>query len=186
MKAKRKLKGRAGFSLAETMLAVLILLLVSGIVATGIPAARNAYEKVIVAANAQVLLSTTATALRDELGTAWNVEKIGDTELKYYSSDTGALSRLYIKGNDGIWLQEYTSVTGFNVDPDNSVGKERRLISEAAATKDLTITFDSVSCENGVVTISNLAAKKGDSALASVASLQIPVISAKPAAATTP
>ena len=55
---KRKLHTQ-GFTLAETLLAVLILLLVGVIMTTGIPAAKNAYEKVVVASNAEVLLSTT-------------------------------------------------------------------------------------------------------------------------------
>ena len=41
MKRKSKLKSRSGFTLAETLLAILILLLVSSIVAQGIPVARN-------------------------------------------------------------------------------------------------------------------------------------------------
>ena len=61
MKRKRKLRSNKGFTLAETLLAVLILLLVSTIVATGIPAARNAYEKVVEASNAQAVLATAAT-----------------------------------------------------------------------------------------------------------------------------
>ena len=65
LKLKKRLKNQAGFSLAETLLAVLIMLLVSVIVANGIPVARNVYNNVIVGANAQVLLSTTVTALRN-------------------------------------------------------------------------------------------------------------------------
>jgi len=49
-----KMKSQAGFSLAETLVAILILLLVSVIVANGVPVAQNAYEKVVVGANAKV------------------------------------------------------------------------------------------------------------------------------------
>ena len=56
---RKKLHSSKAFTLAETLLAVLILLMVSTIVATGIPVARNAYEKVVLASNAEVLLSTT-------------------------------------------------------------------------------------------------------------------------------
>ena len=62
MTIKKKLKGKSGFTLAETLLAVLILLLVSTIVANGIPVARNVYNNVIIGANAQMLLSTAVTA----------------------------------------------------------------------------------------------------------------------------
>ena len=60
-KIRNKLHNRKGFSLAETLMAVLILLMVSAVVAAGIPMAREAYEKAVDAANAQTLLSTTIT-----------------------------------------------------------------------------------------------------------------------------
>ena len=71
----KKLKeSRAGFTLAETLICVLILLMVSAIVGAAMPSAANAYKNVVDAANAQVLLSTTLTALRDEFSTAKQVQ----------------------------------------------------------------------------------------------------------------
>ena len=58
---RQKLKSRLGFTLAEMLMSVLILLMVSSVVAGGVPVAANAYYKVVDAANAQVLLSTTVT-----------------------------------------------------------------------------------------------------------------------------
>lgn len=105
---KRKLRDKRGFSLAETLLAVLILLLVSVVVATGMPAATNAYNKVILGANAKVMLSTAITALHDELGTAWQVKPITGG-LTYFSASTGAKTNL-TKGEDGkLWVEEYVS-----------------------------------------------------------------------------
>ena len=78
-RSPQKLKRESGFTLAETLMAVLILLMVSAVVATGIPAAANAYNKAVDAANAHVLLSTMVTALRDELGMAKEVEVDGTT-----------------------------------------------------------------------------------------------------------
>ena len=49
----KRIKNQSGFTLAETLLTVLILLLVSGIVATGMPAVQTAYEKIVISANAQ-------------------------------------------------------------------------------------------------------------------------------------
>ena len=53
-----KLNNEDGFTLAETLMTVLIMLLVSSVIAAGIPAAAKAYRKAVDAANAQVLLST--------------------------------------------------------------------------------------------------------------------------------
>ena len=105
MTMKRKRKSRAGFTLAETLLAVTILLLVSSIVVAGIPAAKNAYEKVVLASDAEMMLSTAASTLRDELGTAWGV-KVVNGVVTYYSADTGMRSELSLSGSD-LQITEY-------------------------------------------------------------------------------
>jgi len=197
VKTKRKTSSNKGFTLAETLLAVLILLLVSTIVATGIPAARNAYEKVVVASNAQAVLSTAATALRDELGTGWDIQIGSDQSITYNSAKTGALSKLFLTPDEGIKLQEYGQTNAFNTDnityafflnnnesSSISVDKSRRLIAEKAGPGDssgnLIVTYEGVSYANNCVVISNLSV--GSAAypnLASIESLTIPVISAK-------
>ena len=106
MKGMKKLKCRAGFTLAETLLAVTILLLVSSIVVAGIPAAKNAYEKVVLASDAEMMLSTAASTLRDELGTAWGVKVVNDVVVTYYSADTGMRSELSLSGSD-LQITEY-------------------------------------------------------------------------------
>lgn len=175
MKRLPKLKNRSGFTLAETLLAVLILLMVSGIVATGVPVARNVYEKTVVAANAQVLLSTTATALRDELGTAWEVAVVNDSKsITYFSADTVAKSEIFIK--DGIIkIRDYTIVPDLN----NQEGKVEghNLVSGKTITKDLSVTFDTINSANDVVTFSNLSVKWNGKELASLDGLKIRVFS---------
>ena len=185
MSTKKKMNNRSGFTLAETLLAVLILLLVSGIVATGIPAARNAYLNVVVGANAQALLSTTAAALRDELGTAWGI-KAKDNKLTYYSADTGAKSILS-KTDKSIILQEYVSQKGFNVSESISVGDERPLVSDKAVTSDLTVTYGGVTYDDktGVVTFTGLCVNHGNKKLATLDKLVIHVFSVVPTAAPT-
>ena len=54
-KLRRRLSDSCGFTLAELLLVILILLLVSSVVAAGVPAAANAYQKVVDSANAQLL-----------------------------------------------------------------------------------------------------------------------------------
>ena len=55
---KKRYCNTHGFTLGETLLAVLIMLLAASIMVSGIPAARAAYEKVVLSSNAEVLLST--------------------------------------------------------------------------------------------------------------------------------
>ena len=109
MRARKKLNSRAGFTLAETLLAVLILLLVSTIVATGMPVARTAYEKVVLTSNAETLLATAVSALRNELGTAWKVESITGG-VSYFNASTGTRSKLYVEGG-AIKLLDYAAAT---------------------------------------------------------------------------
>jgi prepilin-type N-terminal cleavage/methylation domain-containing protein len=180
-----KLKSKRGFTLAETLLAVLILLMVSAIVASGIPAAKNAYEKVVLASNAEVLLSTTITTLRNELGTAQDVgtpaPKEGETAttgtvITYYNPTRGASSKLYVaSGGDNdkkIMFQRYFSADGLIADYPASP-----LISSKTSTQDMYVTYTSVSYTNGILTFSGLSVKHGTDTLASRDELSIRVIS---------
>lgn len=170
---KRKLQSRGGFSLAEMLLATLILLLVATIMTTGIPAAKTAYEKVILGSNAQLLLSTTVTALRDELGTAWDVA-VNDagTEVTYSSANTGTKSVISLKNNT-IYRQEFAKeadegdvIFGDKIDKAKDPSKGIRygkdditLISGAASTSDLFVTYESVApndSDPSIVTFNNL------------------------------
>ena len=63
MKKKFMRSGQKGFTLSETLFAMLILLMVTSIVATGIPIAGRALKNAVDASHGQVLLSTTMTAL---------------------------------------------------------------------------------------------------------------------------
>lgn len=114
MKARKKLNSRAGFTLAETLLAVLILLLVSTIVATGMPVARTAYEKVVLTSNAETLLTTAVSALRNELGTAWKVEQPSNNHVTYFSASTGTRAELYLDGDNKIKILDYAEATSLD------------------------------------------------------------------------
>lgn len=190
MRIRQKIRSRKGFTLAETLLAVLILLLVSMIVANGIPAASNAYRKTVLAANAQSLMSTTVAALRDELGTAWEVS-VEDNKVTYYSADTGNRSILEKADDGAIKLTEYISTDSLNVDA-ASVGNIRELTPSATLTKDLTITYESVTytynstADYGIIEFWGLkVTPKGNSDLV-IAQMETPltirVITAKPTA----
>ncbi len=173
-KHRQKLNNKHGFSLTELLVAVLILGMVSSVVAGGIPVAKDAYEKVTLSANAQVMLSTTISALRNELCTASDV-KIGSitngtfaegsgTVIKYYSPSIENYSTLSIgkpKKSDGtedstekqdsILLTQYADST--------STGKvPRRLVSSSAGDHQLYVTYTGVSYDetNKLVTFTEL------------------------------
>ena len=191
--AFRKLNQQNGFSLAEMLVAILILLMVSSVVAGGVPAASNAYSKAVDAANAQVLLSTAATALRDELGTAKNVS-IEGTTIRYYSADNGNYSELTVDGSDEkkpvILLTSYLGEKIRNSTTDLSAGSgaattygagaktvQWELVSQAAITKKLGLTYKSVSFSNGIITFTELKVLKNLNTLAKLDTLEIKVIS---------
>ena len=153
MAKKNKPDRRRGFTIAETLITVLILLMVSAVVAAGIPAAKEAYEKVVFHANAEMLLSTSVTSLRSQLTTAGGVKVEDDGKtLAFYSSNTGFQEKIYPDGDrDGmIMVLEYSGA---------DVGSKqitRQLVTDAAATKDLYVTYQSASCSGQMVTIEGL------------------------------
>ena len=153
-----KAKGQSGFTLAETLLTVLILLLVSGIVATGVPVARNVYEKTIVAAIAQVMLSSAITALRDELGTAWKVEVAADgRSVTYFSADTGGQSKIMLADQTPIKIREYGLNANLNTKEDSYIrdDKAHSLVPDEASK--LYVACDGISVKNnGIVSFSGI------------------------------
>jgi len=188
MRLKKKLKNRSGFSLAETLLAVLILLLVSVIVANGIPAARNVYNNVIVGANAQVLLSTTVNALRNELGTARDVTVSG-TDVTYYKSAIRSYSKLSQgSGTEGIQLLDYVNRedgTAIPVPGDTGTRSPHLLVTNAASNKDLYVTYDSVGPDEvnrDVIVFSNIEVRRkvGGSLITSLKELKIRMVPVSP------
>lgn len=104
-----KLKNRGGFSLTELLITVLILGLVSAVVAAGVPAAVAAHKKIVEKANAQLLLTTTTNALRNELDMASDIvvtESGGEVVISFTSNKKYSLT--ITSGSEGIIVNEYT------------------------------------------------------------------------------
>ncbi len=170
MKGRKKLYSKSGFTLGEVLVAIIILLMMSTIVAAGVPLAKRAYDKVTVGANAEVLLSTTVTALRDQLGTAREVETPNNKTITYYNADTNSRSKLFLGDADetdikkqGILLQPYNGDEWYLKDEVSGAGGvlssgDWRLVSSAAATNGMYVTYDSVAYDNrnGLVTFTGL------------------------------
>lgn len=160
-RALKKLREQNAFTLAEMLITILILLMVSGVVAGGVPAAANAYRKAVDAANAYSLLSTTVNALRDELSTAWDVSVNGNM-ITYYSSDTGSQSTISVSDDgDVIMLQQYYDWSTEYLDPGASAVKPdaRPLVTDAAKIKGkLKVIYDTVKFdpEKGIITFTGL------------------------------
>ena len=138
---KRVIRNKKGFTLAETLLAATITLIVAGLLAGGIPLALNAYHKVVDSANAHVVLATLTTELRDELALANDVTSNG-TSLTY-TNKSGRNTNLY-KKDDGIYLKDTKS------------GSEALLLSKASMANNLYVAYDSVAFSNGMITFTNL------------------------------
>ena len=158
---KTRLLKKKGFTLAETLLAILILLMVTAVVAAGVPVAVHAYERVVMASNAQMLLSTTMTRMRDELGTATDISVATEDNVAVirYTADNGRRCMIRYEDNTaaagnaaktvGIHLTE-------NVNPESEGGYKHLLVTQQAATKSLYATFASVTYSNGIVTVTGL------------------------------
>ena len=154
---KRKLNIKKGFTIAEMLVAIIILLMVSSIVAAGIPVAREAYEKIVLTSNAEVLMSTAITALRNELGTAKDIEADG-SQIVYYNSARGSTSKIFTEDSD-IKIQRYFSNTGLSQNS-NKVNLLMHL-AEGVKNDDLSnfhVVFSGISYdeENGVIKVTDL------------------------------
>lgn len=158
----KKCNSQKGFTLSEVMISMLIILMVTAIVAQGIPLAQRAYVKVVDSANAQVLLSTTATVLRDELGTASKVETADHSDITYYSGKNGMSRRIFEDSDLGI-----ATFVSYQDEDGNWKTKKAGLVNEGLSTnQNLKIDLEEIKVEKDKITISGLKVTKNGSSLA--------------------
>lgn len=169
----RRSRERAGFTMAETLIAVLILLLVSLIVASGVPLAVKAYHNILSVANAETLLSTAVIRLRDELGEATDITVGLDHETITFTDANGIRTTLYPGGEgEGVVLQYHI---------DEAPVYTIALVSEGSSDQNLYLDYggtsaNAVSYSNGMIVIRNLSVKSGTRVLASLSELKIRVL----------
>ncbi len=169
---------RGGFTLAELLITILILAMVTGVVAAGIPSASRAYVNAVDTANAQTLLSTTMTNLRDELGTAVidAATAVANGSISFKDAN-GNNARLYCDETaeePGIYLE----VSGASADS----GGTRLLVSrEASGNTKIYSRFTLTGYADGLVSFENLQVLRGTgedaSVIAETGPFQIRVIS---------
>jgi hypothetical protein len=160
-----------------------ILMMVTVVVATGIPTAANAYSKVLDSANAQILLSTAMTKLRNELETADNIkvdgkaidgmveEKLSGKKITYTTNSYGE-SMIYLNQKSGhghinaVRLWEYIIGEATDAAQDDAVSNNinRLLVSQKASNDNLYLTYDYITYKKGTnyITFEGLVVKKKD------------------------
>ncbi len=153
-RTKVKLNKCKGFSLAETLVAVLIILLVSSVVAAGMPAAKEAYFKVIESANAQVYLSTTLLELRNKLSTASGIECSDDGNSVSYMDPVVGKTKISLKNSGGKSYLAVTAYEDYGADvayTDEAIKRtvERPLISNADKFSDTGAKKQTLSVQKG-------------------------------------
>lgn len=176
----RKLNSKKGFSLTELLLAMLIMLMVSAIMVAGIPAAREAYQDVVIASNADLMLSTTISTLRNELGSAKDVKAESDV-VTYINITRGAASKIYknASATQEIMLDRYATSTV--IENSGSDVVQSMTLSSTPANNDLNlyVTYSSVECANGIITFHGLQVNSdtGKTDLAGVEAFSIRLLS---------
>lgn len=138
---KCKITDKKGFTLAESLVAILIMLMVSSIMVAGIPAAKNAYDKVILRSNAEMTLSTAIHALRNELSVARDIEidETDQTKITYSSGTYGSTSVIKVGADEkGILYQRYAG--------DGKPSALAKLVSDGASDNQnqLYVTYEKV------------------------------------------
>lgn len=171
-KLVQKLNRGAGFTFSEMMVAIVILVMIS---AMALPAALNAYQNAVDAANAHVLLSTTVNALRGELSTARDV-KVSEKTITYQDSDTGGQSVLSL-ATAPFTIQEYNDFNSKWLDSNATVTAKpnSRLLVTAAMSREtknpnsnMTVTLNDtgkVEKKDGYIVITGLEVKRGDTVI---------------------
>ena len=152
-KILQKHGAKAGFSLLELLLCIMIIGLMSVMLVTGVQLALEAYTRVVDQANARVVLSTTMTMLRTDLSDARDV-KTDTGKLKYEDRVTGASCTLYV--------DEDTADLYIETKYGTESSEDKLFISETGSTKNLHVTCDEITYDkdNGTVMFAGLCVTK--------------------------
>lgn len=133
---RKKLQKTSGLTLVELLCAVVVLILLGLMLSAGMSMAMESYRNVIAASEVQLLLSTAADAVTDELRYAQEVQKSGDT-VTYRSASYGPNTEL--KAND----DGHIAAGGKELLPPGDKGEGGAYKGSAYKVEPLNITYDS-------------------------------------------
>ena len=156
MKSTKLKQNRKGFTLTETLMAVLILVLASVVMVTGITAAIRAYQNMVDKANAQTLLSTTMTKLRTSLTNADDITVSSDGKTLCYTDTVTRNKFVIASAEKGITLvNEISSGEAEERPEEGSADLRDTLVSQEAASRSMHVVCD-FSCTGDTVEVSNI------------------------------
>lgn len=87
MKALKRRRASAGFTIGETLVAVMILLLMSGAMVVGVNFATREYKNAVQLSDARVLSNSVSDIIRNELYTNPCVMSAEDGSVSFYNSE---------------------------------------------------------------------------------------------------
>lgn len=162
---KKRLRTQGGFSIAEMLVTILILALVSGGLAGGIRFGMEQYNRSMQLSEAKILCSTLTSILREELSNTHEIWTDGETVSSFYSRhyadrsfDEG--SRLAAVEPDVGEEREYGELAMMDV---GGEGESKPLLSSASYTRfDLRVKPE-VKYSDGVFTVTLKIRPKGAS-----------------------
>lgn len=171
-----KIRDKKGFTLAETLLTVVLVLLVSGAVAAGISVVSRTIHKIQNKANAEVLLNTTLTLLSEDLKNTKAVVMTEDeSEVGYFRiRENGADVWIGVKNGGSTAAGQKTDNTGIqkiyytetvSTDGESAfaeTGISAAYVTGKAKTDTLYTTIGSITYDKPVLTIHDLEVKNSD------------------------
>lgn len=149
----RKLSSQSGVSLAETLMAVLLVIMISSMVGGAATAAKDGYQKIVQKSQAQLVLSTAIAAVTSELQDARdftaNTDAVtGKSQLLIFTSPRRGGSRLVLKKGSAGGSFENNLV----LKPENG-DTEIPLLSGAAVGKNLSLVLETVETDSDKITL---------------------------------
>lgn len=124
---RRKLAERSGLTLVEMLAAVAVMALMGLVLTTGIQLALDSYHDMVAQSETELLLSTLADVLVDDLRYADDVKTDADDKLDSYTSDSyGEQVKLLV--DDGKVYAHNDRGNKLRVLPDGAYGKGRYIV----------------------------------------------------------